>query len=144
MAKEGENLSTEEGRVGSERDGGFPLCAIQDTPETQVSKMRALLCHQPPFQEEAALTFVAVAHRVKVDVVLVAAEEEEAEPGVEGIDGHNEKDANYVALLLGDGVIPQVRVDLQSAQHAELWLPLLRRRTRGAPSPEGCRRLVPC
>lgn len=90
------------------------------------------------------LTFIAVAHRVEVDVVLVAAEEEEAEPGVEGIDGHDEENADDVALLLGDGVIPQVRVDLQSAQCAELWLPPVRRATRGAPpSLGGCRRLIP-
>lgn len=68
------------------------------------------------------LTFIAVTHRVEVDIVLVAAEEEEAEPGVKGIDRHDEEDADDVALLLGDGVIPQVCVDLQSAQHEELWL----------------------
>lgn len=68
----------------------------------------------------------------------MAAEEEEAEPGVEGIDRHDEEDADDVALLLGDGVIPQVCVDLQSAQHAELWLPQVRIGARGAPSPQGC------
>lgn len=104
--------------MGNERDADLPLCAIQDAPETQVSEMSTLLCHQPPCQGEAALTFVAVAHRVEVDVVLVAAEEEEAEPGVEGIDGHDEEDADDVALLLGNSVIPQVCVDLQSARCA--------------------------
>lgn len=111
----------------------MPLYATQ----RQVSGMRALLCHQHPCQGEAALTFIAVAHRVKVDVVLVAAEEEEAEPGVKGIDGHDEEDADNVALLLGDGVIPQVCVDLQRAQCVELWLPLVRRGTRGTPQPAG-------
>lgn len=86
------------------------------TLQRQVSGMGALLCHRPPCQGQAVLTFVAVAHRVEVDIVLVAAEEEEAEPGVEGIDGHDEEDADDVALLLGDGVILQVHVDLQSAQ----------------------------
>lgn len=81
------------------------------------------------------LTFIAVPHRVEVDVVLVAAEEEEAEPGVEGVDRHDEEDADDVALLLGDGVIPQVCVDLQSAQRAELWLAQVR---MGAPEAQGC------
>lgn len=76
--------------------------------QRHVRGRRVLLCCQHP-----VLTFVAVAHRVEVDVVLVAAEEEEAEPGVEGVDGHDEEDADDVALLLGDGVVPQVRVDLQ-------------------------------
>lgn len=67
----------------------------------------------------------------------MAAEEEEAEPGVEGIDGHNEEDADDVALLLGDGVIPQVCVDLQSAQHAESWLPQVMMGNRGTPKPTG-------
>lgn len=89
------------------------------------------------------LTFIAVAHRVEVDVVLVAAEEEEAEPGVKGVDGHNEEDADDVALLLGDGVIPQMCVNLQSAQHAELWLPPVPRGIRATPSPQGCKCLVP-
>lgn len=80
--------------------------------------MGARLCRQPPCQGQATLTFVAVAHRVEVDVVLVASEEEEAEPGVEGVDGHNEEDADDVALFLGDGVVPQVCVDLQRAQRA--------------------------
>lgn len=60
----------------------------------------------------AAPTFIAVPHRVKVDVVLVAPEEQEAEPGVEGIDGHNEEQADDVTLLTGDGVGAQVQVDL--------------------------------
>lgn len=92
--------------------------------------------------EGAVLTFIAVAHRVEVDVVLVAAEEEEAEPGVKGVDGHNEEDADDVALLLGDGVIPQMCVNLQSAQHAELWLPPVPRGIRATPSPQGCKCLV--
>lgn len=113
------------------------------TLQRQVSGMGALLCHRPPCQGQAVLTFVAVAHRVEVDIVLVAAEEEEAEPGVEGIDGHDEEDADDVALLLGDGVILQVRVDLQSAQ-CSAWLPPLGRGTRGAHSLGACQRLVPC
>lgn len=55
-----------------------------------------------------ALTLIAVAHRVEVDVVLVVADEEQAEPGVEGVHRHDEQDADDVALLVGDGVGPQV------------------------------------
>lgn len=42
----------------------------------------------------------------------MAPEEEEAEPRVEGVDGHNEQEADDEALLLRDGVGTQVRVDL--------------------------------
>lgn len=109
---------------------------IQDTPETG-QQDESLALPSASLLVDAVLTFIAVAHRVKVDVVLVAAEEEEAEPGVEGIDGHDEEDADDVALLLGDSVIPQVCVDLQSAQHAELWLPQVRMGARGTPKPTG-------
>lgn len=141
MQKEGENLCMEE--VGNERDVDLPLCAIQDAPETQVSETRALLCHQPPCQGEAALTFVAVAHRVEVDVVLVAAEEEEAEPGVEGIDGHDEEDADDVALLLGNSVIPQVCVDLQSARCARVVATTGQEGNQKYPEPTGLQEAHP-
>ena len=45
------------------------------------------------------LTLVAVPDSVKVHVVLVVSEEEEAEPGVEGIDRNDEEDPHDVALL---------------------------------------------
>lgn len=63
-----------------------------------------------------ALTLVAVAHRVEVDVILVVADEEQAEPGVEGVHRHDEQDADDVALLVGDGVGPQVCVDLRGVE----------------------------
>ena len=65
-----------------------------------------------PPRNQGALTFIAVTHRGEVDVVLVAPQEEEAEPGVEGVDGHDEEQANDVALLVGDRVGAQVQVDL--------------------------------
>ena len=49
-------------------------------------------------------TFIAISNRVKVDVVLVVADEEEAEPGVEGVDGHDEENTNDVALLVGNRI----------------------------------------
>lgn len=45
------------------------------------------------------LTFVAVPDSVKVDVVLVVGEKEEAEPRVEGVDRNDEEDPYDVALL---------------------------------------------
>lgn len=58
-------------------------------------------------------TFITVSDGVKVDIVLVVADEEQAEPGVERIDWHDEKNANDVALLVRDCVGPQVCVDLE-------------------------------
>lgn len=66
------------------------------------------------------LTFVAIPHGVKVDVVLVAPQEEKAEPGVKGVDGDDEKQADDVALLVGDGVGAQVQVDLGGRSKAGL------------------------
>ena len=73
--------------------------------------------YQPPPQSPLAaargvLTLVAVTHGAEVDVVLVVGEEKEAESGVEGVDGHNEEDADDVALLIGAAVAAQVHVDL--------------------------------
>lgn len=68
--------------------------------------------HAPP----AILTLVAVTHGAKVHVVLVIGEEEEAEPRVEGVDGHDEEDADDVALLIGAAVAAQVHVDLGAEQ----------------------------
>ena len=58
------------------------------------------------------LTFVAVPDRIEVDVVLVIADEEEAEPRVEGINRYDKQDANDVALLIRDGVRSKVCIDL--------------------------------
>lgn len=43
----------------------------------------------------------------------MAADQQKTEPGVEGIDGHDEEDADNVALLIGNGVIFQVQKDLE-------------------------------
>lgn len=59
------------------------------------------------------LTFVAISNRVEVDVVLVVADEQQAEPGVEGVDWHDEEDADDVALLIWHRVGAQVCVDLK-------------------------------
>lgn len=45
------------------------------------------------------LTLVTVPDGVKVHVVLVVGEEQEAEPRVEGVDGNDEEDPDDVALL---------------------------------------------
>lgn len=62
----------------------------------------------------ARVTFVAIADGIEVDVELLVADEEQAEPGVEGVHRHDEEDADDVALLVGDGVGAEVRVDLES------------------------------
>lgn len=57
--------------------------------------------------------------------MLVAPQEEEAEPGVEGVDGHNKEQANDVALLVGNRVGAQVQVDLGRQSKGRLgarWL----------------------
>lgn len=50
------------------------------------------------------LTFVAVSNRIKVDIVLVVADKEQAEPRIKGINWHDKQDADDVALLVGDSV----------------------------------------
>lgn len=59
------------------------------------------------------LTFVAVSNRIKVDIVLVIANEKQAEPRIKGIDRHNKQDADDVALLIGDSVRSKVCINLQ-------------------------------
>lgn len=61
---------------------------------------------------DRSLTLIAVAHGVKVHVVLVIGEEEQAEPGVKGVDGDDEEDPDDVALLPRGAVETQVHVDL--------------------------------
>lgn len=58
------------------------------------------------------LTFITVPDCVKVHVVLVVGEEEEAEPGVEGVDGNDEKDSDNMTLLPGWAIETEVHVDL--------------------------------
>lgn len=57
-------------------------------------------------------TFITVSNGIKVHIVLVVADEEQAEPRIEGIDWHDEQDADDVALLIGDSVGSKVCVDL--------------------------------
>lgn len=57
-------------------------------------------------------TLVTVPDGVKVHVVLVVGEEQEAEPRVEGVDGNDEEYPNDVALLPRRGVESEVHVDL--------------------------------
>ncbi len=45
------------------------------------------------------LTLIAIPDGVKVHVVLVISEEEEAEPRVKGVDRNDEEDSHDVALL---------------------------------------------
>ncbi len=72
-----------------------------------------LSCRLFKREQLAVLTFVAVSDRIKVDVVLVVADEEQAKPRVKGINWHDEQDADDVALLIGDGVGSKVCEDLQ-------------------------------
>lgn len=59
-----------------------------------------------------SLTFVAVSDCVKVHVVLLVGEEQEAEPGVKSIDGDDEEDSDDVPLFVGRTVVTQMHVDL--------------------------------
>ena len=52
--------------------------------------------------------------------MLVAPQEEEAEPGVEGVDRNDEQQADDVALLVGHRVGAQVQVDL-GRQRRQAW-----------------------
>lgn len=75
--------------------------------------------HAPQQKRSRPLTFVAVSHCVEVHVVLLVGEEEEAEPGVEGVDGDDEEDPDYVPLFIGRTVVTQVHVDLQRTEGEE-------------------------
>lgn len=59
-----------------------------------------------------SLTFIAVSDCVKVHVVLLVGEEQEAEPGVKSIDGDNEEDSDDVPLFVWRTVVAQMHVDL--------------------------------
>lgn len=56
---------------------------------------------------------VAVAHREEVHVYALRVEEEQRDPRVGGVDGHDEQDAHDPALFLGIRVPAQVLVDLK-------------------------------
>lgn len=62
------------------------------------------------------LTFIAVSDCVKVHVELLVGEEQEAEPGVESVDGDNEEDPDNVPLFVGRTVVAQMHVDLNRAK----------------------------
>jgi len=55
---------------------------------------------------------VAVPDGVEVDVVVVVAEEEEREPGLECVHRHDEEDPHDPPLLRGVGVVPGVSSQL--------------------------------
>lgn len=57
-------------------------------------------------------TFVAVSDCVKVHVILLIGEEQEAEPGVESVDGDYEEDSDDVPLFVWGAVVAQMHVDL--------------------------------
>lgn len=60
-----------------------------------------------------AVTFIAVSNRIKVDIVLVVSDEEQAEPRIKGVNWHDKQDADDVTLLIGDSVGSKVCIDLQ-------------------------------
>ncbi len=59
------------------------------------------------------LTFITVSDGVEVNVVRIAAEEQEAEPRLECIDGHDEENPNYPALLRPVCVAAKILIDLE-------------------------------
>ena len=63
------------------------------------------------------LTLITISDAVKVDVVVVIVEEHETEKGVEWVNGHNEQDPHYPALLIRAGVVAQVKVDLKNIKN---------------------------
>lgn len=66
----------------------------------------------------SAHTFIAVAHGEKVNVDTLRVEEEQADPGIRRINGHNEQYPNDPALLLRIRVPPQVLIDLQGRRQS--------------------------
>jgi len=61
---------------------------------------------------EGVLTLVAVPESIAVDVEG-AVEEEEAQPGLEGVDRNDEQDPDNITLLSRVLVVDQVLVDLE-------------------------------
>ena len=59
------------------------------------------------------LTFIAISECVAVDVEGVVAEEQEAEPGLERVDGNDQQDPDDPTLLSRILVVYQVLVNLQ-------------------------------
>lgn len=65
------------------------------------------------------LTFIAVSDCVEVHVVLLVGEEQQAEPGVKGVDGDYEEDSDDVPLFVWGAVIAQMHVDLWGERRNE-------------------------
>ena len=57
-------------------------------------------------------TFITIAHSVEVHIEIIAVEEQEGQPGVEGVYGHEQENTHYPTLLRGMTVAPQVLVHL--------------------------------
>lgn len=74
---------------------------VQVSPQENPVYTYSLFAEQPKKKrQEKGPTFIAVTDGVKVDVVLVVADEEEAKPGVKGVNGHDKEDADDVTLLV--------------------------------------------
>jgi len=58
--------------------------------------------------------FITVSDGVEVNVVRIAAEEQEAEPRLECIDGHDEENPDYPALLRPVCVAAKILIDLMA------------------------------
>ena len=57
-------------------------------------------------------TFITVAHRVEVHVIVVVPKEQETQPGFECVDRHDEKDSNDPPLFSRVRIPPEVLIDL--------------------------------
>ena len=92
---------------------------------SNISRLWSLRRYDPCFQHQInlpnlwLLTFVAISDRVEVNVVGVAAEEEQAEPGLEGVDGNDEKNPDDPSLLGAICVATKVLVDLKRNEWKE-------------------------
>ena len=73
----------------------------------------------------SARTLIAVPDSVEVDVEVIVVEEEQRQPGVQRVDGHEEEDAHDPALLCGVAVAPQVLVHLKHKANHQLILVLV-------------------
>ena len=83
------------------------LLTVKFSPRPEVVTVSNPAC------DRDGLTFVAVPDGVAVDVEVLVVEEEETEPRLEGVDGHDEEDAHDPPLLGRVRVVPEVLVDLK-------------------------------
>lgn len=79
--------------------------------EQLVGDFKTVLAGSPAVAVE--ITLVAVPHGEEVHVDAFRVEEQQADPRVGGVDGHDEQYPDDPPLLLGVGVPSQVLVDLQ-------------------------------